>query len=117
VPLAVPEVAVLTQQQLSELAGYLLSGSALPWPRPGFQLPLKTHLALSAHARLFKTPAAAAGAAAAAAAGGSGGGSGAAAAAREVEERRRVEAAVGAQRPKLAGRNADKVGRVGWSLL
>jgi hypothetical protein len=112
VPLAIPEVAVLTQQQLSELAGCLLSGGPLPWPRPGFQLSLKTHLALAGHSRLFGTPAAAAAAAAAAAgngAGGSGGAAAAAAAAREAEERRRVEAAVGAQRPRLEGRNADKV--------
>ncbi|GBF93826.1 pre translocase subunit [Raphidocelis subcapitata] len=112
-PLAVPEVAVLTQRQLAELAAYLLDAAPLPWPRPAFQVSLKTHLALSAHARLFATPAAPAGAAAAAAEGG-GGGDGAGngnrgGAGGGGSSSREVEAAVGAQRPRLEGPCADRV--------
>lgn len=125
-PLSVPEVQVLTAGQLQELAHFLLSGKPLPWPRPVFQPTLKTHLALAAHARLFRTPVAAAAAngkqrqqqwwrrrsggegegGAGAASGGEGGGGGAG---WGEEDAGRVEAAVGAQRPKLEGRNADKV--------
>jgi hypothetical protein len=36
--LSVPEVAVLTQRQLQELAAHLLSSAPLPWPRAEFQV-------------------------------------------------------------------------------
>ncbi len=104
-PLSVPEIQVLTPQQLQELALFLLTGAELPWPRPAFQASLKTHLAFAGHARLFGTPAA----------GGGGriGGRGAGGSKRnaaEEDETAKVAAAVGAQRPPLEGRNADKVG-------
>jgi hypothetical protein len=60
VPLNVSEIQVLTQQQLQELAAYLVQDQQLPWPTPRFQVGFNLHLALAAHATLFGTPAAAA---------------------------------------------------------
>lgn len=59
IPLNVSEVTVLSPEQVQDLAAYLMQGKDLPWPKPGFQVGLKTQLALAAHAKLFGTPAAA----------------------------------------------------------
>jgi len=60
VPLQISELQVLTQEQTQQLASYLVQGTPLTWPQPGFEVSFKTQLAFAAHARLFETPAAAA---------------------------------------------------------
>jgi hypothetical protein len=60
VPLHISELQVLTQEQLQQLAAYLMQGQPLTWPQPRFEVSFKTQLAFAAHARLFGTPAAAA---------------------------------------------------------
>ncbi|KAF8056765.1 SECA2 [Scenedesmus sp. PABB004] len=107
-PLGVAEVAVLTPQQLQQLAAYLTQGAPLPWPAPHFEAGLSTRLALAAHAKLFGTPAAATcGAGSEAAARGGG-------ASAPLQLRERAGAAAGllgtSQRPPLRGRHAARVG-------
>jgi hypothetical protein len=60
VPVQVSELQVLTQEQIQQLAAYLMQGKPLPWPQPRFEVSFKTQLAFAAYARLFGTPAAAA---------------------------------------------------------
>jgi hypothetical protein len=60
VPLQISELQVLTQEQIQQLAAYLMQGQPLTWPQPRFEVSFKTQLAFAAHARLFGTPAAAA---------------------------------------------------------
>lgn len=60
IPLNVSEIPVLSQEQVQQLAAYLVQGKDLPWPKPSFQVGFRTQLALAAHAKLFGTPAAAA---------------------------------------------------------
>jgi hypothetical protein len=60
VPLQISELQVLTQEQLQQLAAYLVQGQPLTWPQPRFEVSFKTQLAFAAHAKLFGTPAAAA---------------------------------------------------------
>lgn len=59
VPVQVSELQVLSQEQIQQLAAYLMQGKPLPWPQPRFEVGFKTQLAFAAHARLFGTPAAA----------------------------------------------------------
>lgn len=59
VPVQVSELQVLSQEQIQQLAAYLMQGKPLPWPQPRFEVSFKTQLAFAAHARLFGTPAAA----------------------------------------------------------
>lgn len=60
VPLHISELQVLTQEQIQQLAAYLVQGQPLTWPQPRFEVSFKTQLAFAAHAKLFGTPAAAA---------------------------------------------------------
>lgn len=60
VPVQVSELQVLTEEQMQQLAAYLMQGKPLSWPQPRFEVSFKTQLAFAAHARLFGTPAAAA---------------------------------------------------------
>jgi hypothetical protein len=56
VPVNLVKVDVLTAEQLTQLAAYLMQDAPLPWPAPSFPPSFKTQLALLTHARLFDTP-------------------------------------------------------------
>ncbi|KAF8056768.1 secA [Scenedesmus sp. PABB004] len=110
-PLGVAEVAVLTPQQLQQLAAYLTQGAPLPWPEPHLEGGLSTRLALAAHAKLFGTPAAAACGAGSEAAAGRGGDVGVSAPLQLHEQAGAAAGLLGtSQRPPLRGRHAARAG-------
>lgn len=105
VPVQVSELQVLSQEQIQQLAAYLMQGKPLPWPQPRFEVSFKTQLAFAAHARLFGTPAAAAL------------GSSAASSSQQQQEPLRLpeewclpRGVLATQRPAVKGRHAAKVG-------